>query len=202
MNVIQLLMQTGEAHYRTGIITRPDGAIVLAGIDFRPLDLKGVTAKDIVFDSCMFDGADMQRAGFDSCEFIDCTMDGARVIEAKFTACVFTSASMRDAVVGTTRFTACWFKAIDLEGANFSGCTFDLPRGGASVLQVNNLAPLVVLDVVSGPVAMLGHGKFEPIGRVIDFLARLSRQEVAESLGFAASYRVYEAALVALADAE
>lgn len=202
MNIIQLLMQTGEAHYRTGIITRPDGAIILAGIDFRPLDLKRVTAKDIVFDSCIFDGADMQRAGFDSCEFIDCTMDGARIIGTKFSTCVFTSVSMRDAIVDTARFTACWFKAIDLEGANFSGCTFDLPRGRTSVLQVNNLVPLVVLDVVSGPVAMLGHGTFEPIGRVIDRLSRLTRQETAESLGLAASYRVYEAALVAFADAE
>lgn len=202
MNIIQLLMQTGEAHYRTGIITRPDGAIVLAGIDFRPLDLYKVTAEGIVFDSCIFDGADMQRAGFDSCEFIDCTMDGAWIIGAKFSACVFTSVSMRDAIVDTVRFTACLFKGIDLEGANFSGCAFDLPRGRTSVLQVNNLAPLVVLDVVSGPVAMLGHGEFEPIGRVIDLLARLSRQEVAGATEFAASYRVYEAALVALADAE
>ena len=202
MNIIQLLMQTGEAHYRTGIITRPDGAIVLAGIDFRPLDLYKVTAEDIVFDSCIFDGADMQRAGFDSCEFIDCTMDGARIIGAKFSACVFTSVSMRGAIVDTVRFTACWFKGIDLEGANFSSCAFDLPRGRTSVLRVNDLAPLVVLDIVSGPVAMLGHGSFEPIGRVIDRLARLSRQEVAESLGLAASYRVYEAALAALADAE
>lgn len=202
MNIIQLLMQTGEAHYRTGIITRPDGTIALTGIDFRPLDLYKMTAEGIAFDSCIFDGADMQRAGFDSCEFIDCTMDGARIIGAKFSACVFTSISMRDAIVDTTRFTACWFKAIDLEGANFSGCTFDLLRGGASVLQVNNLAPLVVLDVVSGPVAMLGHGTFEPIGRVVDFLARLARQEVAGATEFAASYRAYEAALVALADAE
>ena len=202
MNVIQLLMQTGEAHYRTGIITRPDGTIALTGIDFRPLDLYKVTAEGIVFDSCMFDGADMQRVRFDSCEFIDCTMDGARIIGAKFSACRFTSVSMRDAIVDTARFTACWFKAIDLEGANFSGCAFDLPRGGASVLQVNNLAPLVVLDIASGPVAMLGHGTFEPIGRVIDLLARLARQEVAGATEFAASYRVYEAALVALADAE
>lgn len=202
MNIIQLLMQTGEAHYRTGIITRPNGAIVLAGIDFRPLDLYKVTAEGIIFDSCIFDGVDMQRAGFDSCEFIDCTMDGAWIIGTKFSACLFTSVSMRDAIVDTIRFTACRFKGIDLEGANFSGCTFDLPRGGTSVLHVNNLAPLVVLDIAPGPVAMLGHGTFEPIGQVIDLLARLSRQEVAGSMEFAASYRVYEAALVALADAE
>lgn len=202
MNIIQLLMQTGEAHYRTGIITRPDGKIALTGIDFRPLDLYKVSAEGIVFDSCMFDGADMQRVRFDSCEFIDCTMDGARIIGAKFSACVFTSVSMRDAIVDTARFTACWFKAIDLEGANFSGCAFNLPRGGASVLQVNNLAPLVVLDIASGPVAMLGHGTFEPVGRVVDLLARLARREVAGATEFAASYRVYEAALVALADAE
>lgn len=203
MNVIQLLMQTGEAHYRTGITTRPDGTIILTGIDFRPLDLHKMTAEGIIFDSCIFDGADMQRAGFDSCEFIDCTMDGARIIGAKFSACVFTSVSMRDSIVDTVRFTACWFKGIDLEGTHFSGCAFDLPRGGASVLRVNNLAPLVVLDIAPGPVAMLGHGEFEPIGRVIYLLARLSRQEVvAGATEFAASYRVYEAALVALADAE
>lgn len=202
MNIIQLLIQTGEAHYRTGILPGPDGMTLLADIDFRRFDLDGITAEGIIFDSCIFDGAEIRSAEFSSCIFDSCTMDGAHITGVKFTGCRFGSVSMTGAIVNAVEFAGCHFEILDLEGTHFSGCTFDRPRGGTSVLRVNDLPPLVVLDIASGPVAMLGHGKFEPIGRVIDSLARLSRQEVAESLGLAASYRVYEAALVAFADAE
>ena len=202
MNIIQLLMQTGEAHYRTGILPGPDGMTLLAGIDFRRFDLDGITAEGIIFDSCMFDGVGIRRAEFNSCTFDSCTMDGARISETSFTGCKFGFVSMTDAFVDTVKFVGCDFEVLDLEDTHFSGCTFDRPRHGTAILRVNDLAPLVVLDIASGPVAMLGHGRFDPIGRVIDRLSRLARQETAEVLGLAASYRVYEAALVALADAE
>lgn len=202
MNIIQLLMQTGESHYRTGILPGPDGMTLLAGIDFRPLDLDGITAEGIIFDGCMFDGVEIRSAEFSSCIFDSCTMDGARISETNFTGCRFGSVSMTDAFADTVKFVGCHFEILDLEDTHFSGCTFDLPRHGTSILRVNDLVPLVVLDIASGPVAMLGHGRFESIGRVIDRLSRLARQETAEVLGLAASYRVYEAALTALADAE